>query len=156
MGTVTIRNATESDIDGLVASHAGLSAEDARTRDHLRNPDWPRQHGAEHTKADLVNPDRLVLVAVADGVVVGHLLGGYFPPSDMWIGPRAYLISMFVQPDRRDDGVGSRLVDAFKAWAKERGAAQLRVTAYTANDGAVRFYQRHGFSPLELTFAAEG
>jgi DNA-binding beta-propeller fold protein YncE len=37
------------------------------------------------------------------------------------------------------------------AWVK--GAAELRVTAYSANEGAIRFYQRHGFSALDSTLA---
>jgi GNAT superfamily N-acetyltransferase len=151
---VSIRVATEADLDGLTASQAGLFAEDAGTRDPLRNPDWPRQHGAANTKANIANPDRLVLASDVDGAVVGHLLGGYFPVSDMWIAPRAELISMFVRPDWRGHAVGSGLVEAFKVWARERGAVQLRVTAYAANDGAIRFYQRHGFAPLDITFAS--
>jgi len=44
--------------------------------------------------------------------------------------------------------VGSRLVEDFVAWARERGASRLQVEAYIANDGALRFYRRHGFVPL--------
>jgi ribosomal protein S18 acetylase RimI-like enzyme len=29
--------------------------------------------------------------------------------------------------------------------------AELRVSAYTANEGALRFYRRHGFTPLDTT-----
>lgn len=48
---------------------------------------------------------------------------------------------------------GARLVEYFRSWAREKGAVQLRVTAYTANTGAIRFYRRHGFVPLETTLA---
>lgn len=153
MDAVTIRQATEADIAGLVMSHSGLAAEDGAVRDPIRNANWARDHGAEHTAADLANRDRLVLAAETKGEIVGHLLGGYFPPSDMWVGARAYLISMFVRPEWRGHTVGSRLVGHFTRWATDRGAAELRVTAYAANEGAIRFYQRHGFTPLEMTFA---
>ena len=46
MADVEIRMATNSDIDGLVASSNGLFAEDGATRDRLRNADWPRLRGA--------------------------------------------------------------------------------------------------------------
>lgn len=150
-----IRTATEADIDGLLASHAGLFAVDAASHDPIRNANWVAEHGAEHAKADLTDPDRLVLAADADGTIVGHLLGGYYPPSDMWTASRAYLISLHVHADWRGHGIGTGLVGRFKEWARERGAAQLRVTAYAANDGAIRFYQRHGFAPFELTLASE-
>ncbi|MGH3155862.1 MAG: hypothetical protein ACRDNF_04695 [Streptosporangiaceae bacterium] len=39
----------------------------------------------------------------------------------------------------------------FETWAKGRGAAQLRVSAYTANESALRFYRRHGFVPIDTT-----
>jgi GNAT superfamily N-acetyltransferase len=149
----TIRLATEADIDGLVASHTGLSAAET-TRDPIRNPNWARDHGAEHTRTNLAHPDRLVLAAEADGKIIGHLLGGYFPPSDMWTESRAYLISMHVHTEWRGNGIGTQLVARFKEWAHEREAVQLRVTAYATNDGAIRFYRRHGFAPLEITFAA--
>lgn len=153
MDTVTIRTATEADIAGLVRSQTGLFAEDAGIRDPMRNANWPRDHGPDAARANLANPDVLVLVAEADGEVVGHLSGGYYPPGEMWTRPRAYLISMFVHPQWRGHDVGTRLVEHFKRWAAERGAVQLRVTAYAANEGAIRFYQRHGFAPLEITFA---
>lgn len=153
MDAVTIRPATESDVAGLVTSHSALAAEDGGVRDPFRNVNWARDHGAEHTKANLANPDRLVLAAEADDEIIGHLLGAYFPPSDMWVGARAYLISMFVHPEWRGHGVGSRLIAHFKQWATDHGAAELRVTAFTANEGAIRLYQRHGFTPLETTLA---
>lgn len=147
-----IRTATEADVDGLVASQTGLFAVDAAAHEPTRNVNWPRDHGAEATKVNLANPDRLVLVAEADDAIVGHLLGGYYPADDMWIASRAVLISLHMQAGRRGGGAGSQLVDRFKEWARERGAVQLLVTAYAANEGAIRFYQRHGFAPQAITF----
>lgn len=43
---LTVRRARPDDIPGLVASSAGLFAEDAGTRDASVNIDWPREHGA--------------------------------------------------------------------------------------------------------------
>jgi len=147
--------ATSSDLDGLVASSNGLIAEDGAPRDRLRNADWPRLHGTKWCADNLANPDRLVLAAVAGQEVVGHLLGAFAGPSAMWVAPRADLVSMYVMPAWRGEGIGSRLVEGFVSWARGRGASQLRVTAYVANVGAVRFYQRHGFVPLETTFAMD-
>ena len=151
--SVSIRKASVADIEGLVASSTGLFREDGATRDHLRNPEWPKFNAANYENGNLTNPDMFVLVAEYDGAVVGHLTGAFYPASPMWIAPRGHLISMHVMPQWRGQNVGGRLVEQFKAWAKEKGAVQLRVTAYTANEGAIRFYQRQGFIPLESTFA---
>ena len=153
MQGVTVRKATVADIDGLVASVAGLFAEDS-PRDELRNPDWPQAHAAHAEAENIANPDVLVLLAEGDGSVIGHLTGGFYPASAMWTGPRAVLISMHVMAAWRGQHVGAQLVEYFRSWAREKGAVQLRVTAYTANTGAIRFYQRHGFAPLETTLAA--
>jgi GNAT superfamily N-acetyltransferase len=134
---------------------AGLFAEDGAKRDPLRNPGWPTAHGAKDLSAAIADPNRLVLVAKSDGLVVGHLLGSFRPASDMWLAPLATLISMYVRPVVRDQGIGSQFVENFMSWAQERGAKQLRVTAYTANESAIRFYRRHGFAPLENTFAMD-
>jgi GNAT superfamily N-acetyltransferase len=148
---VMIREATEADVDGLVASNSALFAADAAARDPLRNPRWPDAHAAGHVTETLANPDMLVLVAEHDGAVVGHLTGAFLPASAMWTAPRAELFSMQVLAAWRDQGIGSQLVDRFKAWAHARGVAQLRVSAYTANEAALRFYRRHGFAPLDTT-----
>jgi GNAT superfamily N-acetyltransferase len=152
---VSIHRATSGDIDGVVASMAGLFAEDGAKRDGLRNAGWPAEHGAKDLSVAVGDPDRLVLVAKSDGWVVGHLLGSFRPASDMWLAPLAILISMYVRPVARDQGVGSQFVENFVSWAQQRGAKQLRVTAYTANESAIRFYRRHGFALLESTFAVD-
>jgi GNAT superfamily N-acetyltransferase len=154
MQRVTVRRATLADIDRLVASITGLFAEDS-VRDKLRNPGWPQAHATDDEAENLANPDMLVLLAELDGSVIGHLTGGFYPASAMWTGPRAHLISMHVMAMWRGQHVGEQLVDHFRSWAKEKGAVQLRVTAYTANAGAIRFYQRHGFAPLETTLAVD-
>jgi GNAT superfamily N-acetyltransferase len=43
---------------------------------------------------------------------------------------------MHVMTAWRGQHVGAHLVEYFRSWAKEKGAIQLRVTAYTANTGA--------------------
>lgn len=73
----------------------------------------------------------------------------------MWTAPRAEPVSMFLSSTWRGQGLGGRFVDAFVAWARERGASRLQVGAYVANDGAVRFYGRHGFAPLSTELVAD-
>jgi GNAT superfamily N-acetyltransferase len=152
MQDVTVRKATAADVDGLVASITELFAEDS-VRDRLRNSDWPQAHAALDVTKNVADPDVLVLLAERDGSVIGHLTGGFYTASAMWTAPRAQLISMHVVAAWRGQHVGSQLVGYFRSWATERGAVQLRVTAYAANTGAIRFYQRHGFAPLETTLA---
>jgi ribosomal protein S18 acetylase RimI-like enzyme len=153
---IDIRHATSADIPDLVALSAALFAEDGAARDRLRNADWPRDNGREWLAGLIAAPDSLVLVAVGeDGAVLGHLVGQFYPSSAMWTGARTELVSMYVSPANRGRRAGGRLVDAFFAWSGQRGAERSHVSAYAANESAIRFYRRHGFAPLTIELAAD-
>lgn len=113
---------------------------------------WPDRE-AEAGFADKLD-DATALILVADagadaGVdgVVGHLSGRIGEPSSIRPIRIATLVSLYVGPAYRSSGVGADLVDRFLAWAKQRGADRAAVSAYATNDGAIRFYERHGFAP---------
>ena len=151
MTETTIREATADDVPGLVECSIALFAEDGGTRDPgSMNVDWPKVHAADSLREGIGDPDRLVLAAVRGGRVVGSLSGSYAGPTEMRLVSLATLKSMYVRPEARGDGVGSQLVEAFKAWARGRKAQRIGVTAYASNEGAIRFYRRHGFAPLHL------
>jgi GNAT superfamily N-acetyltransferase len=57
---------------------------------------------------------------------------------------------LYVAPDRQGEGIGRRLLDL----AKARSAGALQLRAFQVNDLARRFYQRNGFSAVELTDGA--
>lgn len=57
-----------------------------------------------------------------------------------------YLAAIFVDPTEQQRGLGQRLLN----YAKEL-RSQLQLKVYTANEPAVRFYQKHGFSIIEET-----
>ncbi|MCT9108423.1 GNAT family N-acetyltransferase [Streptomyces mirabilis] len=61
---------------------------------------------------------------------------------------------MYVRPAYRRDRIGRRMVDEFRSWAKESGAASAQVTAYASNAEAIRFYERNGFAPQSVTLEA--
>ncbi len=56
------------------------------------------------------------------------------------------LLSIMVEPDSRGSGMGSALLDALLAECGRREIATLHVTVDSANRGARRFYERHGFA----------
>ena len=151
-----IRRAGTADIPSLVALSAALFAEDGAARDRLRNIGWPRENGRAWIEGLIAEPDSLVLVAVGpQDTAVGYLVGQLHAASAMWTGARAELVSTYVEPGCRNNNLGRRLVEAFFAWGRERGAERFHVNAYAANDMAIRFYRRHGFAPLSVELAAD-
>jgi GNAT superfamily N-acetyltransferase len=152
---IDIRRAVPADVPGLVALSAALFAEDGAARDRLRNAAWPRDNGRPWIEGLFAAPDALVLVAAGhDGNAVGHLIGHFYGASAMWTAARTELISMYVVPEYRGRNLGGRLVEAFFAWSRDRGAGRVHVFAYAANEAAIRFYRRHGFTPLSVELAA--
>ena len=155
MGEIQIRRASAADVDGFVASSARLFAEDAGTYDDTVDVEWPRKHGAQRFLDGLGDPQRLVLVAVAPpGTVVGHLVGLVSEPTAMRPVRVATLLSLYVFGAHRGGGVGARLVNEFRQWARGRDSDRLEVTAYAGNDGALRFYRRHGFAAQSVLLEA--
>jgi GNAT superfamily N-acetyltransferase len=147
-----IRRAGAGDVDALLTISSGLWAEDAGTHDpEVMNTDWPAQHGRASFEALIDDPDRLGLLAEVGGDLAGGLMGS-FPELTPFVRLReARLNSLWVLPDHRGAGVGGPLVDAFLDWARERGAPYAIVTAFAANTGAQRFYERQGFGSHTVT-----
>ncbi|MEU1408935.1 GNAT family N-acetyltransferase [Streptomyces sp. NPDC005728] len=148
---VVVRRAQVGDVDGLVACSSALFAEDAGTRDPSVNVGWPREFGPDRFAAGMADPTGLLLVADCAGEVVGHLTGTVAEGSTMRPVKVATLVSMYVRPAHRRDGLGARLIAEFSAWAKQAGAELAEVTAYSSNAVALRFYERSGFARQSVT-----
>jgi GNAT superfamily N-acetyltransferase len=152
---VEIRRAGSGDVDALLTVSTGLWQEDAGTHDpEVMNTDWPAQHGRAWFEALPGDPDRVGLLAESGGQLAGGLMGSY-PELTPYVRQReARLNSLWVLPDHRGAGIGGLLVEAFKDWARERGATYAVVTAFAANPTAIRLYDNHGFGSHTVTLRA--
>lgn len=57
-------------------------------------------------------------------------------------GQRAWVEDLAVDPSRRSAGLGKRLLDAAKAWARERGAPHLELDSAFGRGDARRIDER--------------
>jgi RimJ/RimL family protein N-acetyltransferase len=88
--------------------------------------------GAEH----------LVLVAEADGEVVGNVLVSVDRGrATEHIG----VLSICIASAWRDVGIGSALVEAAQDWAREKGLRKLSLGVFPDNDRAIAVYEKRGF-----------
>lgn len=149
---VTIRIAEPRDLDELVRLESELFATDAAAHEPLADPAWPGREGRRDFER-LLDDDQCV-VLVADGATVGHLVG-YLARSSPTRLPSTYAVlrSIYVDPTRQRQRVGTALVDAFVHWARTHHCAEAHVDAYAANVGAHAFYGRHGFAPRSIARA---
>ncbi|WP_328463407.1 GNAT family N-acetyltransferase [Streptomyces sp. NBC_00448] len=145
--SVHVRTATSEDIEGIVTCSVALLTEDAAVRDPRVEPLWTLRHGKESFAATLADPSCLLLVADdGAGAVVGYLLGVLAEPVGVLPIRSATLRALYVAPEHRGGGTGTRLTADFFGWARQRGAVRAEVNAYAANEAGRRFYERQGFT----------
>jgi GNAT superfamily N-acetyltransferase len=96
------------------------------------------QWAADRWEAQVV--ELATFVAVVDGRDVGVARGAAHPSGDV-----GELISMWVDPSARRQGVGAQLIDSVAAWAKIAGAKTLMLDVVADNAEAIALYERAGF-----------
>ncbi|HEX5712666.1 MAG TPA: GNAT family N-acetyltransferase [Solirubrobacterales bacterium] len=145
IGTVTVRGATRGDV-------AAVAAAVERLLEELGGRKPARAELEAEIEEALDDPAiGVTLVAEAEGEIVGvlsaswqralHVPGRYATIQDLW-----------VDPERRSDGVGAALVDELADLCQAQGVARIEVGLPRETFDAIRateaFYQRNGFEHL--------
>ena len=100
------------------------------------------------------HPERLLLVAEADGAVVGY--GRTSLLDELAAAPRGYyLTGLFVRPASRRAGVGAALTEARLRWIAER-ADEAWFFANARNVASIALHRRFGFEEVTRDFAIPG
>lgn len=60
----------------------------------------------------------------------------------------AYLGFMYVDTNHRGKGVNKKIMDALIQWSLLQNITEMRLEVYEANEGAIRAYEKAGFSRL--------
>ncbi|NNE56883.1 MAG: GNAT family N-acetyltransferase [Hellea sp.] len=75
-------------------------------------------------------------------------------PCDPAMPEAVELSRLYALADYRGRGLGSRLLDAAYAYAKEQGSRDMVLSVFSENFDGHRFYERHGFKKIgEYDFA---
>ena len=98
----------------------------------------------------------VVLLAVDDGKVAGAL-GGLIAKEDYCNDRFAQEGFWFVGPDHRRSGVGGQLFDAFEQWAKDKGAARVRMIHLSDSmpEAVARIYEDRGYRKVQTVYGKE-
>ncbi len=140
------RQATREDLPEIVR----MLADDflGATRERYENP-LPESYvkAFEEIAADKNNE---LIVAEADGEIVGTLQITFTPSISFQGGKRATVESVRVDAKRRGQGIGKELM----RWAIERARAEncfvIQLTTNAERADAHRFYENLGFTGLHL------
>ena len=140
--TVIIREATDADLPVILdLNNARIPVDSTAWTERLETIDRRRAWFAH--KRDVGNP---VLVAEADGAVVGFATYGEFRDNARWEGYRFTAeLTIHVAADRHGGGVGRRLMEALVERARADGLHTLVAAIDSANQGSIRFHERLGF-----------
>lgn len=105
---------------------------------------------------ELIDGEGVVFVAVVDGEIVGAMVGGIV---DEWFNHDliAHDYALFVLPTRRNGIIALRLINAFIAWARLKGAKQVQMGICTGVqvESIGRLYQAAGFRLRGPLYAQE-
>lgn len=157
---ITIRPATPVDIAAMVPMIEALAAQHIAFDARRFMP--PAPNDIEHTYAEWLRE------GIADGGRVAMLVAedaqglcGFVVLEDLpaeptwWTEAHAYLHDIHVAPRARGCGLGERLEEECKAWARARGLTQLRGLVADANTKAQGFFKHHGWRVAALEMVVE-
>lgn len=140
------------DVDELADLWVALADEQRALGSHLLaepNRSTIRQAMARHLLVDGLR------IAREDGDIVGFVMfapetGTYDTDCD-----RGVVNNLYVRPERRDEGIGAKLLDAAEETFRTSGIETISLEALTANDAARRFYRRQGYTPHRVELEKE-
>jgi GNAT superfamily N-acetyltransferase len=152
MSKITVRRARPEDFTDVQRLNRDLFVFEDSLNLHTRNLDWPyTDFAVDYFRKAVEGRDHYqAFVAEQDEQAVGYLIGSCLNQLYMSVNPVAEIENMFVAEPFRRSGAGGQLVEAFKEWAREEGAAHLKVGALTRNHPAVSFYRKQGFVDMEI------
>jgi GNAT superfamily N-acetyltransferase len=146
---IEVRPAGVDEVGAVVALYEWLFAPPGS-----RPASWDERRAAVALRQAIESHDSVVLVADERGRLVGFVTA-YQDLHSVRFGYRAWVEDFAVDPERRSLGIGKRLLDAAKAWARERGATHLELDSAESRHDAHRFYERERPSWRSLSFGWE-
>jgi ribosomal protein S18 acetylase RimI-like enzyme len=118
-----------------------------------------RAEWRERFERDIADPERLLVVAVADGGVVGYGRAHRFvrpADADADCAPEGYyLLGLLVEPQSRRLGVAAALTQARLKWVATR-ASEAWYFTNVENVASIRLHERFGFRETTRKFSFPG
>jgi len=141
MTALLFRDATAADLPAIVA----MLADDplGARREDPSEPLDPVYLAAFH--AMVAEPNQHLIVAEADGAIVGTFQLSFIPGLSSRGAWRAQVEGVRVRSDRRGAGVGAAMMREAAEMARTKGCRTLQLTTDKSRRDAHRFYERLGY-----------
>lgn len=99
--------------------------------------------------------DKCILFAKIDDEIVGYLYGFLENTGDTYIKGKTKLEAMYVDADFRGNNIGSKLIDYFIKWSKEKKAKYIELSVCDSNETAINLYSKKGFKRVKTIMEVE-
>ncbi|SIS95063.1 Ribosomal protein S18 acetylase RimI [Zobellia uliginosa] len=143
MDIFKIRTAVLDDLETLLEFEQGIIAAERPYDPTLRAGRISYYDLGELIKSD----DAEVVVVECEGSIVAS---GYaqIKKAKAYLDHEvySYLGFMYTHSDYRGKGLNKKVVDALKTWSDSRGISEIRLTVYSDNIGAIKAYEKAGFT----------
>jgi GNAT superfamily N-acetyltransferase len=155
---LAIRRAKSADLPAIADLYLEVAEEVVAREPSLRHV--PDGAGVERRyRSRIGDPDRAVLVAVADGLVVAFIDAALQRHEDQATyhlsGVDAYVEELIVTSAHRRRGVASALIRSLETWAKNAGARAVELDTHVANAEARSLYGALGYREFGVILLKE-
>ncbi len=132
---ITIREAEEKDFGQVIQLIHELAVFENQTDQLVNNLDRMKED-KEFFHAFVAETDGQVIIGYATFIFCYYT----------WAGKSLYMDDLYVQPEFRGQGIGTRLINRVIGYARETGCHRLRWQVSNWNAPAVKFYKSLGAS----------
>ena len=153
---VSLRMATIDDVKTIQELNNELFEYEMNNEFDKYVKNWPLSDIGKDYFVDLIK-NQFVIIAEIDKKVIGYLAGSIYDDATFsyYDGITAEMDNMFIKEEYRRFGIGSKFVNAFLVWAKNKNAKRIFVTASSKNENTIKFYKKMGFEPINTTLRLE-
>ncbi|MCU4799624.1 GNAT family N-acetyltransferase [Halobacteria archaeon HArc-gm2] len=139
-----ITTSTVDDVDAVVDQWVSLARGQREYDSHI-TPERNRATIREATLRRIVADE--LLVAREDEELAGFVMFTVESGQYEQDVQRGVVQNLYVAPTHRRRGIGTRLLAAAEERLADNGVDRVALNVMAANEGARRFYRRHGYEP---------
>ncbi len=146
--SIVIRPYEAADLEDVIACVRALQVFESTFEPRMKDPADIGSWFVEELLAQCAAKDGVILVAADSATVIGYacvLARVICDDPDEIAYEYSYLSDLAVNPELRGQGIGSRLLQACKAYCEDHGSNCLRINVLAGNEGAARLYRKSGF-----------
>ena len=148
---LNLREAEKSDIPKLADLWYELASMHENMMDGYELSDEPKKAWIEFILSNYDKKSMITFMAEDEGSVVGFVTVVIRERPDIFKDKKVGMIlDLVVAEDRRNQGIGSALVDKSERWIKEKGVSVGVLTVAPENNGAVNFWDDKGYKTYLL------